>query len=75
VGRTGDLFSDGEGEGVDQHRHRCLVRWVIKKRIEDRASALEWLRGWEGAHPGSVLGRDVLEQWARGNRGAAGEWR
>lgn len=64
-----------EGKGEDEHRHRCLVRWVIRKRIEDRDRALEWLRGWNKKHPGSILESDVIEQWQKGNRGQQGEWK
>ena len=75
-----------EGEGADEHRHRCLVRWVIKKRIEDRDAAYRWLngyhdntgkhhKGWNELHPNSRLERDVRDQWAKGNRGNDGEWK
>lgn len=75
-----------EGSGVDEHRHRCLVRWVIKKRIEDRAGAIEWLegyrdhngkhhKGWNELHPNSRLEADVKDQWNKGNRGKEGEWK
>jgi len=69
-----------EGEGDDQERHRCLVRYVIRMRLSDRDRAHKWLngksdgkggwvRGWNDMHPGSILERDVIEQWKRGNRG------
>lgn len=74
-----------EGEGGDEHRHRCLVRWVIKKRIEDRDAAYRFLRGymdsksynkgWNVRHPWSRLEQDVMSQWGKGNRGADGDWR
>ena len=58
-----------EGEGDDQSRHRHLVCWVIKYRLRDRDRALKWLNAWNEKHPGSILERDVLSQWHRGNRG------
>ena len=77
---------NGEGEGADEHRHRCLVRWVIQRRIADRGGAYRWLRGhvdnlgrrikgWNDLHPGSRLEQDVRDQWAKGNRGERGEWK
>ena len=75
-----------EGEGADEHRHRCLVRWVIRKRIEDRDAAYRWLhghsdntgkyhKGWNELHPQSRLEQDVRDQWGKGNRGQFGEWK
>jgi hypothetical protein len=75
-----------EGEGSDQSRHRCLVRWVIKRRIQDRNLVHQWLngytddagrhkKGWNEMHVGSILERDVRIQWGRGNRGNYGDWR
>ena len=58
-----------EGEGDDQERHRHLVRWVIRLRIEDRTKAHNWLQGWNEKHPGSILESDVVKQWKKGNKG------
>ena len=70
---------NGEGEGDDEHRHRCLVRWLIKRRMENRDFAHRWLygytengkfkRGWNDIHPDSILERDSIDQFNRGNRG------
>ena len=68
------------------HRHRCLVRWVIKLRIQDRNHAHRWLngyhddrgrfvKGWNDLHPESRLKQDVVDQWNKGNRGDEGEWK
>lgn len=85
-----DLFSARrdwhEGEGDDEHRHRCLVRGIIKMRIQDRQKAHVWLnggvdgtgkrvKGWNELHPGSILERDIRNQWAKGNRGEDGDWK
>ena len=75
-----------EGEGEDEHRHRCLVRGIIKMRMIDRQQAYVWLnggidktgkrfKGWNELHPGSILERDIRDQWAKGNRGEDGEWK
>lgn len=75
-----------EGKGEDEDRHRCLVRWVIQKRLQDRDGAYKWLKGyrdhlgqykkgWNELHPKSRLEADVREQWTKGNRGNEGEWK
>jgi len=80
------LNRSAEGEGEDAFRHQCLVRWVIKRRLQDRASAHNWLKGytdsdgkyhkgWNELHPGSRLEKDVRIQWMLGNRGADHDWR
>ena len=75
-----------EGQGSDEHRHRCLVRDVIKKRLENRDNAHRWFeghvdslgkrqKGWNELHPKSRLEMDVIDQWTKGNRGKTGEWK
>lgn len=75
-----------EGEGEDEHRHRCLVRYVIEIRLKDRNDAHRFLfggrdgvgkshRGWNELHPKSRLEEDVKQQWKLGNRGTKGEWK
>jgi len=75
-----------EGQADDEHRHRCLVRWLIKKRIQNRDDAYIWLngevddrgrhqKGWNELHPKSRLEADVREQWTKGNQGTEGEWK
>ena len=64
-----------EGDGDDEHRHRCLVRHVIKLRIKDKNSAHSFLALWNDNHPTSILERDVKQQWAAGNRGDSGVWK
>ena len=53
------------------HRHRCLVRALLKMRVQNREQAIKWLklRGYP------VLDADVRQQWALGNRGAKDDWR
>ena len=55
--------------------YQCLVREVIKRRIEDRSKAWDFLEDYEKKHPGTTLKKDVIEQWRKGNRGLAGDWR
>lgn len=74
-----------EGEGDDEHRHRCLVRYIIRWRIKDRDAVYKWFngytdeggryqKGWDENHKGSILRRDVVDQWKKGNRGENNEW-
>ena len=60
-----------EREEIWQH----LVRYVIKKRIENRPAAYEFLRMWEENHKSEKLRVDVQNQWNLGNRGDKGDWR
>lgn len=75
-----------EGEGADEHRHRCLVREVIRRRVQDRGAAHRFLygyrddagkyhKGWNEIHPKSRLDQDVRLEWSLGNRGEDGDWR
>ena len=81
-------MNDKEQEAAREreHMYRCLVRWVITKRIQDRAGAIDWLsgyrdhnwkhhKGWNELHPKSRLEADVKDQWNKGNRGNEGEWK
>lgn len=74
-----------EGEGDDEHRHRCLVRYIIRWRVKDRDAVYKWFngytdengryqKGWEENHKGSILKRDVVDQWKKGNRGENNLW-
>ena len=75
-----------EGQGTDEHRHRCLVREIIKMRLINRDGAYRWFngyvdergkrhKGWNELHPNSCLESDVRKQWSKGNRGNTGEWK
>lgn len=64
---------------VEQHRHRCEVRQVLRWRLEH---GREWVREWlagvaqkRGRAAANALQRDAAEQWQRGNRGGHDEWR
>jgi len=75
-----------EGEGDDEHRHRCLVRYIIRWRVKDRDAVYKWFngytdengryqKGWDENHKGSILRRDVIIEWKLGNRGGDNDWR
>jgi len=81
-------LNDKEQEAAREreHMYRCLVREVIKMRINDRGGAYRWLngysdntgrrhKGWNELHPESNLEEDVRDQWSKGNRGNDGEWK
>ena len=60
-------------------RHQCLVRRLIRLRLENREQTLVELNGdgkrWLGYKTKSPqVYEDVLQQWRRGNRGNPGEW-
>ena len=64
-----------EGQGDDEFRHQCAVRYVINLRKNDRTEAMRLLNNWDEKHPGSRLRNDVMVQWSKGNRGDEGDWR
>ena len=62
----------------EEHRHRCEVRQLLAWRAE---RGRQWLRDWlagiekaRGAAARKRLEDDIVQQWQRGNRGAAGQW-
>jgi len=65
----------GEGQDGDEYRHQCLVRYVIKMRLQNRDDAHKFFKGWNEKHPKSCLEADVKDQWTKGNRGNYGEWK
>lgn len=64
-----------EGEGSDEFRHKCLVRYVITMRMKDRDTAWQFIKKWNDTHKDSRLQADVFKQWDLGNRGTQGEWK
>lgn len=67
----------------EEFKHQCLVRWVLKRRVDDHhdrtSGAKDFLAAWEQKHKASPdvgqLRLDVMSQWSRGNRGKDGDWR
>lgn len=64
---------------TETHRHRCEVRSVLRWRATNGSAWVqEWLSGVEKARGKAAADRlreDCTAQWAKGNRGAAGDWR
>lgn len=63
---------------VEDHRHQCEVRQVLRWRSEDRNKVIEYLtrvRKARGDVVADKLANDCKEQWAKGNRGIKGDWR
>lgn len=65
------MSKDTESE---EFRHQCLVRYVIKLRMEKREKALEFINNWNESHKDS-LESDVMTQWKLGNRSKKGDWK
>ena len=54
-----------------EHMRRCLVRQLLRWRVERNAEAIEAMR----RNPGyAALRQEAEQQWSRGNRGEAGKW-
>lgn len=66
-----DSVSEEPWTHSSEYLHQCLVRWVIRYRIENRQAAIEWLNKRKDPE----LADQVREQWAKGNRGNWGDWR
>lgn len=63
---------------VEDHRHRCEVRQVLRWRAENRDKAVSYLqlvRQKRDEAAANKLEKDTREQWAKGNRGIKGDWR
>lgn len=63
----------------EEFKHQCLVRSIIRRRVENRDQAHKDLYG-DGKWPGWFkknprVAEDVLRQWKLGNRGEQGDWR
>jgi hypothetical protein len=58
----------------EQERHRCEVRYICA--IGDRARAyLSEVSKHRGKASADKLREDARQQYTKGNRGAAGDWR
>jgi hypothetical protein len=59
----------------DEFRHRCEVRWLLSERTRRGQAGKAWLRGYlSNLSRRNRLEKDILTQWALGNRGDHGEW-
>ena len=54
-----------------EHMRRCLVRQLIRWRVERNAEAIEAMRGSQGYES---LKAEAERQWNAGNRGEGGKW-
>lgn len=54
-----------------EHMRRCLVRQLLRWRVERNAQAIEAMR----RNPGyEAIKREAEQQWSKGNRGEEGKW-
>ena len=54
-----------------EHMRRCLVRQLIRWRVERNAEAIEAMRRAPGYE---ALKTEAERQWKAGNRGEDGKW-
>jgi hypothetical protein len=59
----------------ETHKHRCLVRHVLRWRKKNELEAKAFIGRWMYKHPDSTLQKDCVVQWGLGNRGQQGDWR
>lgn len=59
----------------EEHKYKCLVRYVLAMRVKSRKEAIAFLQRWEKKHKNTKLEDDVRRQWFRGNRGQYNDWR
>lgn len=62
----------------EEYRHQCEVRYVLRRRVrskEDAYDFLENIKKKRGLNAYNRLKNDCADQWAKGNRGAYGDWR
>lgn len=75
-----DLFAAPEQlyTYTEEFRHRCEVRWLIRKRTQLGTAGKAWLKNF--LQKPAVQSRrkqledDLHSQWMAGNRGENGEW-
>ena len=62
---------------VEEHRHQCEVRHVLRRRVSDKSGVDEYLE-LVGKKRGEAammkLKTDCAMQWGLGNRGDKGVW-
>jgi hypothetical protein len=66
-------------DATEQHRFRCEVLYFIRLRLEQgekaRDNYLALVKAKRGAAAADALRGGAVDQWTKGNRGGAGEWR
>jgi len=76
--RLGIAAQEGSGLNVQDHRHFCEVRYVLKMRTKSQESALAYIElvtARRGREAGQRLRDDCSKQWSRGNKGEWGSWK
>lgn len=62
----------------EEWRHQCEVRYVLRLRVRSQADAYNYLENVKVKRRLNAYNRlknDCVDQWAKGNRGAYGDWR
>ena len=64
---------------IDVEKHQCLIRWILALTASNgKESGSDFIGRVEKRHGKPVADRlreDCRDQWAKGNRGAKGDWR
>ncbi|MFV0679246.1 MAG: hypothetical protein ACK5NW_02935 [Ottowia sp.] len=64
---------DTQSAATQRLLHQCLVRQILEWRA---LRGLDWMRGYiKGWAAWPKIKDDFADQWAKGNRGAEGDWR
>ena len=61
---------------LDEHRHQCEVRYMLKYRHENGLAALRRLLSNPAYRKRlDILKKDMADQWRKGNKGLVkGQW-
>lgn len=60
---------------IEQHRHRCEVRWCIRNGADWFKDYIKAVRQQRGQEAAQLLWDDVKHQARLGSRGGPGEWK
>ncbi len=71
AGVGGVSVAPNPGMTQPEHMRRCLVRQLIRWRVERNAEAIEAMRRSPGYES---LKAEAERQWNAGNRGESGKW-
>ena len=65
------MWAHNPGMTQAEHMRRCLVRQLLRWRVERNAEAIETMRKSPGYE---ALKAEAERQWSAGNRGECGKW-
>ena len=65
------MWAHNPGMTQAEHMRRCLVRQLLRWRVERNAEAIEAMRKSPGYE---ALKAEAERQWNAGNRGECGKW-